>query len=78
MTRREVVSGGACLVATKIFAVEGRRPNLRVGILSDIHVDGERPAKNFEYGRFALEIYDDDGEGLDSCLGGDEFLLRRK
>ena len=34
--------------------------------------------KNIEYGRFALEIYDDDGEGLDSCLGGDEFLLRRK
>lgn len=29
-------------------------------------------------GHFALEIYDDDGEGLDSCLGGDEFLLRRK
>lgn len=55
MTRREFVAGGVCLVAAKVFAAEGRRPNLRVGILSDIHVDSERPAKNFER---ALRFFD--------------------
>ena len=27
-------------------------------------------------GRLVLEVYDDDGEGLDSCIGGDDFVLR--
>ena len=54
-TRRGFMVGGACLAAAKAFAVNGRTPNLRVGILSDVHVNNERPAQNFER---ALRYFD--------------------
>jgi len=55
MTRRGFVVGGACFAAAKALAVKGEKPNLRVGILSDVHVDSERPARNFER---ALRYFD--------------------
>lgn len=43
------------MVAAKAFAVKEALPNLRVGILSDVHVDSERPARNLER---ALRYFD--------------------
>ena len=43
------------MVAAKAFAVKEPLPNLRVGILSDVHVDSERPASNLER---ALRYFD--------------------
>ena len=54
-TRRGFMVGGACLAAAKALAVDGKTPNLRVGILSDVHVNNERPAQNFER---ALRYFD--------------------
>ncbi len=47
--------GVGALAASKVFAVNGSGPNLRVGILSDVHVISERPAKNLER---ALRYFD--------------------
>ena len=55
MTRRGFMAGGVCFAAARALAVEGKEPNLRVGILSDVHVDSERPAKNLER---ALRYFD--------------------
>ena len=55
VTRRGFMSGGMCFAATRMLAVGGRNPNLRVGILSDVHVNGERPARNLER---ALRFFD--------------------
>ena len=44
-----------CFAAAGVFAAEEKSPNLRVGILSDVHVNGERPAKNLER---ALRYFD--------------------
>ena len=55
MTRRNFMKGCAAMGAAKAFGVKGTAANLRVGILSDVHVDGERPARNFER---ALRYFD--------------------
>ena len=54
-TRRSFFAGGVCFAAAKSFAAREMAPNLRVGILSDVHVDSERPAKNMER---ALRYFD--------------------
>lgn len=54
-TRRGFIAGGLCLAATRALSADGKRPNLRVGILSDVHVNGERPARNLER---ALRYFD--------------------
>ena len=55
VTRRGFVIGGGALAAARAFAAGTAAPNLRVGILSDIHVNSERPAGNFER---ALRYFD--------------------
>ena len=55
MTRRNFVFNGVSFLAAKAFAGNEKGPNLRVGILSDVHVDSERPAENLER---ALRYFD--------------------
>ena len=55
LTRRGFLSGGVCFAAAKALSAEGNGPNLRVGILSDVHVNSERPADNLER---ALRYFD--------------------
>lgn len=55
LTRRCFMTGGACFAAARALAVKGLEPNLRVGILSDIHVDNMRAAQNLER---ALRYFD--------------------
>ena len=49
------MASGACFAAAGGFASAGKTPNLRVGILSDVHVDSARPAQNLER---ALRYFD--------------------
>ena len=55
LTRRGFMMGSAAFAAAKAFAAGGAKPNLRVGILSDVHVDSARPAENLER---ALRYFD--------------------
>lgn len=55
LTRRDFVAGGVCLAAANALPATGRMPNLRVGILSDVHVDSAAPAAKFEQ---ALRYFD--------------------
>lgn len=53
LTRRGFFAGGAAFAAAQVLGA--RAANLRVGILSDVHVDGQRPAENLER---ALRYFD--------------------
>ena len=55
LTRRGFLAGGACLAAARAFAAGGTGANLRVGILSDVHVDKVSAAKKLER---ALRYFD--------------------
>ena len=55
LTRRGFVMGSAALAAAKAFSAGEAKPNLRVGILSDVHVSDPRPAQNLER---ALRFFD--------------------
>lgn len=55
VTRRNFVVGGMSFAVAKALAAKGKEPNLRVGILSDVHVDSARPAQNLER---ALRYFD--------------------
>ena len=46
---------GSAVLPAGVFAAGGKAPNLRVGILSDVHVDSARPAQNLER---ALRYFD--------------------
>ena len=46
---------GSMALPSGAFAAGGKAPSLRVGILSDVHVDGARPAQNLER---ALRYFD--------------------
>ena len=73
LTRKSFIIGGGALAASKVFAVDGAVPNLRVGILSDVHVDSERPARNFER---ALRYFDT--RKVDAVLiAGDLVIFNR-
>ena len=57
LTRRNFVVGAACVAGTAgLPAFASKRPNLRVGVLSDIHVKRDHSA---EIWRRALEFYRD-------------------
>ena len=57
LTRRNFVVGAACAAGTAgLPAFASKRPNLRVGVLSDIHVKRDHSA---EIWRRALEFYRD-------------------
>ena len=53
LTRRGFFAGGAAFAAVQVLGAGAA--NLRVGILSDVHVDGPRPAENLER---ALRYFD--------------------
>lgn len=55
LTRRNFIIGSTAFASAKALAAGDAKPNLRVGILSDVHVDSERPAKIFEK---ALRYFD--------------------
>lgn len=55
LSRRSFLAGAASISAAAWASLRGERPNLRVGIVSDIHVSNDRPAALFER---ALRYFD--------------------
>ena len=63
VTRRDFMVGGACFAVARGLSAEGKSSNLRVGILSDVHVSDEESARKLER---ALRYFD--GRKVDAVL----------